>query len=108
MTRSIAQAEVLDPPWIQQSTSTAGWVWKAILALLFVSLFLLVYVNFANRVNTAKLNRLIKSGQELQVIRDQILLDKEKLQMHHNIERKAEQIHGFKLAKKAKVVNINI
>lgn len=108
MTRSIAQAEVLHPPWIKQSTLTASWIWKALLALLFVSLFLLVYVNFANRVHTAKLNRLIKSGQELQMIRDQILLNKEKLQMHHNIEKKAEQIHGFKLAKKAKVVNINI
>ena len=108
MTRSITRAEIIDGAIPQISSTQHHVLTHGLCVSLFLSLFLLVYVNFANRVNTVRLNHLMEQSQSLYVQRDKILLEKEQLQMHHQIEKKAQSVHGFVLAKKAKVVNIKL
>jgi cell division protein FtsL len=85
-----------------------SWLCNGLSAILIVSLFAIVYLNFSIRVNTAKLNSLMAEGQRLQVKKDSLLLEREQLQMHHHTESKAQSVYGFQLAKTAKVVNIKV
>lgn len=108
MTRSISRAEVLDAPLIISSGLSASTMTHVLLIAVFISLFSLVYVNFSNRVNTVRLNQLLTQEQRLLEKKDQMLLEREKLQMYHHTEQRASKVLGFRLAKKAKVVTIRI
>lgn len=87
---------------------TVTWLCNVLSAVLIVSLFAIVYLNFSIRVNTSKLNSLMAKNQLLQVQKDSLILEKEQLQMHHHTEKQAASVYGFQLAKKAKVVNISV
>ena len=108
MTRSISRAEVLDAPLIISNGLSVSSITHVLLVAVFMSLFLLVYVNFSNRVNTTRLNQLLTDQQRLLEKKDQMLLEREKLQMYDHTEQRATKALGFRLAKKAKVVTIRI
>ena len=108
MTRSISRAEVLDAPLVISNGLSAGAMTHILLIGLFLSLFLMVYVNFSIRVNTVQLNHLLSQQQRLVEKKDHLLLEREKLQMYHHTEQRATNELGFRLAKKAKVVTIRI
>jgi cell division protein FtsL len=106
MARSMVRAETLTFPPIVASGLSASAMTHGLIAVVFISLFMMVYVNFANRVNTVKLNQLLSKHASLLDKKDRMLLEREKLQMYHRTEKHAVQDLGFNLAKKAKVVTI--
>jgi hypothetical protein len=69
MTRSISRAEVLDAPLIISNGLSVSSVTHVLLVGVFMSLFLLVYVNFSNRVNTTRLNQLLTDQERPNAVR---------------------------------------
>ncbi|MBL97981.1 MAG: hypothetical protein CMF52_09210 [Legionellales bacterium] len=106
MARSMVRAETLTFPPVVAPGLSASAMTHGLIAVVFISLFMMVYVNFANRVNTVKLNQLLSKHASLLDKKDRMLLEREKLQMYHRTEKHAVQDLGFNLAKKAKVVTI--
>lgn len=108
MNRVMAHAGTDNTCWVEEKSYAMEWLWQCLWLALIVSLFALIYLNFSIRVNTAKLNSLMRQSMQLQVARDSMLLEKERLQMHHRTERQATEVLGYRLAKKMNVVTITV
>ena len=108
MNHAVAHASTGETYWESGQALGFEWFWRVTWFLLVVSLFGLVYLNFSIRVNTSKLNALMSENTRLMMVKDSIILEKEKLQMHHTTEKKAKSALGYRLAKKTQVVNITV
>lgn len=110
MSRSVAREEIIGNAFgvNQQSIFTGAWVSQGLFGMVLVSLFMIVYMNFAIRVATTRLNGVMASSVRLQSERDGLILEKERLQMHHHTEKRARESLGYRLAKDTKVVNIHL
>ena len=110
MSRSVVRESVLGQHEYVQDQEGAiywQWFWQGVFGMMILSLLMIVYMGFAIRVSTSQLNGLMSSSASLQAERDGLLLEKERLQMHHQIERNARENLGYHLAKNVKVVNIH-
>lgn len=110
MSRSVVRESVLEQHEYvheQEGITHWQWLWQGVFGMMILSLLMIVYMSFAIRVSTSQLNGLMATGASLQSERDGLLLEKERLQMHHQIEKNARENLGYHLAKNAKVVNIH-
>lgn len=91
---------------IEESGVVKSWASHCLVGMVVLSLMMIVYINFANRVNTARLNGLLAQGSRLQAKRDGLTLDKERLLMHHHVESKAQEKLGYQLNKHVKIIKL--
>ena len=108
MNHAVAHVSTAEACWDDGQALGFDWLWRCVWLLLITSLFALVYLNFSIRVGTAKLNVLMGENARLMTAKDSILLEKERLQMHHTTEKNAKDALNYRLAKKNQVVNITV
>tara|TARA_B100001989_G_scaffold249574_2_gene225106 strand:- start:1972 stop:2298 length:327 start_codon:yes stop_codon:yes gene_type:complete len=108
MNHAVAHVSTGEACWDDDRVLGLDWLWRCVWLLLIISLFALVYLNFSIRVGTARLNALMGESSRLMMVKDSILLEKERLQMHHTTEKNAKDVLNYRLAKKNQVVNITV